>query len=432
MKLLRSFSIFTIASFINKGMMFAIIPFLTNVMSPEQNGILSLFGVFVMLMVPFTLLGFSNSIVMEYPQLTKKEFGFFFTSSLALSTIAFLTLFFLFLLLGSTIAPMIGVPYKLLLWGLLYAYGNVYFEGVLAYMRSTDKAISFFCLSIGKGLLELGLIIWLVIDAKRGAEGKVLASLIGVAAIFLFSIFIFIKNGLLTSVVKKSYLHMELKFGISQIFFQLNLFVLASTDKMMISHLLHDKAGLGIYFVANQFAYIINVLISAFFISFQPQLYYYLSNLTIDNRYKLVRIKYLFIAFLFICTLLLCLATPLFYHLFIKNMVYHAGIAYVAWNAFAFFFWGLYALFLGYLYYYRKNKVVIIFSVFSSLICILLNYIFISHFKIMGAAYADLLTYIVLFIAIVLTFRKVVKIDLPWFDFKRLFNHRFLLNTVTN
>ena len=45
----------------------------------------------------------------------------------------------------------------------------------------------------------------------------------------------------------------------------------------------------------------------------------------------------------------------------------------------------------------------------------------------MGAAYADLLTYIILFLAMVTTVKKYVKIDLPWFDFKGLINFKHIL-----
>lgn len=425
MKLLRSFSIYTIASFVNKGMMFAIIPFLTNVISPQQNGILSLFSIFVMFVSPFTLLGFSNSIVIEYSKLNKNEYRSFFSSSLLLSTISFLLLLFLFLIFGQAISDIVGAPYKLLFWGLLYAYGNIYFEGMLAYLRAVDEPITYFLVSIGKSAFELGLIIWLVIQAGRGAEGKVLASLAGSAAIFICALFYFVRQRLLTTRIKKKYILLEAKFGFSQIFFLLNLCVLSVTDKYMIQHVLHDTAGLGIYFVANQLAFIVNVMVNAFFLSYQPQLYAYLSDLNMENKYRLVRIKYLFAAFLFICTIILVFATPLFYHLFISNKEYHAGIKYVAWNAFAFFFWGLYSLFLGYLYYYRKNTVVIIFSVFSSALCISLNYFLIKEFNIMGAAYADLLTYFLLFVAIVITVKRVLNLNLPWWDLKKIFNSKY-------
>jgi O-antigen/teichoic acid export membrane protein len=401
-------------------MMFAIIPFLTNVISPAQNGVLSLYSIFVMFVIPFTLLGFSNSIVMEYSRLDKKEYSSFFSSSLALSTVSFLIFLVLFFAFGSRASQIIGAPYQLLFWGLLYAYLNIYFEGILAYLRTINKPLSFFKLSVTKNVLEILLIICLVIEAKKGVEGKVMSSLLAGCVIFIFSIYYFYKQGLITKDIKKTYIQLELRFGISQIFFQLNLFILASTDKYMIAHLLHDTPGLGIYFVANQFAFIINVIVTAFFISYQPQLYKYLSDLTTGNKYRLVKIKYLFAGFLFICTVLLCIVAPVFYNLFINN-AYYAGIPYVAWNAFAFFFWGLYALFLGYLYYYRRNKVVIIFSIFSSVICIVLNYFLIKEFKIMGAAYANLITYFLLFIIIFITVNRLFKIELPWFDFKKIF-----------
>ena len=131
-------------------MMFAIIPFLTNVISPQQNGILSLFSIFVMFVSPFTLLGFSNSIVIEYSKLDKSEYRSFFSSSLLLSTLSFLVLLAIFLVFGRSFTVLIGAPYKLLFWGLLYAYGNVYFEGILAYLRVVDRPITYFCVSIGK------------------------------------------------------------------------------------------------------------------------------------------------------------------------------------------------------------------------------------------------------------------------------------------
>ena len=364
MKLFKTFSLYTIASFVNKGMMFAIVPFLTNVISPMQNGILSLYGIFVMFLIPFTLMGFSNSVLMEYGRLSKQEYRRFFSSSLLLSTVSFAVLLLLYLLFGSTVSQLIGAPYQLLLFGLLYAYLNIFFEGILAYVRAINKPMLFVRLSIGKNTLEILLIVWLVISAKKGVDGKVYSALLASFSVFLYALYFFYKEKLLTSNIKSSYLFQEIKFGGSQIFFQLSLFILVSTDKFLIAHLLHNTPGLGIYFVANQFAFIINVLVTAFFLSYQPLLYNYLADLTIENKYRLVRIKYLFAGFLLICTLLLCVSTPLFYQLFIRNKIYHQGIPYVAWNAFAFFFWGLYALFLGYLYYYRKNRIVIIFSIF--------------------------------------------------------------------
>jgi O-antigen/teichoic acid export membrane protein len=117
---------------------------------------------------------------------------------------------------------------------------------------------------------------------------------------------------------------------------------------------------------------------------------------------------------------LLCIAVPFLYKWFI-NPIYSSGIQYVVWNAFAFFFWGLYALLLGILYYYKKNSLVIMLSVFTSVVCIVLNVVLIKQYGIIGAAWANFITYAALFIAIVITVIRTCKLQLPWLHFSRIF-----------
>ena len=213
----------------------------------------------------------------------------------------------------------------------------------------------------------------------------------------------------------------EFRFGISQLFFQFNVFILNSTDKYLINYFdPKHKEELGIYFMANQFAFIINVLVGAFFFTYQPILYKFLANLTPENKARMLKIKYLFAGFLLVCTILLSVAIPFIYHLFI-NKQYHPGIPYVAWLAFGYFFWGLYALLLGFLLYYKKNKVVIVFSILSAATCLLLDYYFIKNYGLMGAAYANLIMYAFLFIALFITVNRVCHLQLPWLNFRFIF-----------
>ena len=395
--------------------------FLSNYILPNENGLLSLYNIFVLFVLPFVILGMPSSLILEHSRLDAKEYKLFFNSSLALSTITFLLLLMIFLVAGHFISGLIAVPFRLLLFGMFYAYFNLFQENILAYLRALNNPYHFFIVSAVKDLLEITLVIILVIQLGKGAEGRILSGVIAGAAVFIFGLFFFYKKGLIHSQVSKKYLKEEFLFGISQVFFQFNVFVLNASDKYIINYFNpDDKSGLGIYFMSNQFAYMINVIVSAFFFSYQPVLYKYLSNLTEENKLKIVKIKYLFTGFLLLCTILLCITIPYIYHLFI-NKKYHPGIPYVAWLAFAYFFWGLYALMLGFLYYYKKNKVVIIFSVCSAVICIGLNYSFIKNFGIMGAAYANLLTYSILFVTLFITVNRVCKLQLPWLRFRAIF-----------
>ena len=395
--------------------------FLSNYILPQENGVLSMYSVFVAFVLPFVILGMPSSMIIEHSKLSDKEYKLFFNSALALSTAGFFILLIILLAAGNFISGLITVPFRLLLFGMLYTYFNLFQEIILAHLRMLNKPVKFLIISAIKDLVEIALVLILVIRLGRGPAGRIEASIIAGSTIFIFGLLFFYRNGLIHTKISNKYLREEFRFGISQVFFQFNVFILNASDKYLINYFNpHDKSGLGIYFMSYQFGFIVNMLVSAFFFSYQPILYKLLSNLTEDNKLKMLKIKYLFTGFLFICTLLLCVAIPYIYHLFI-NKKYHPGIPYVAWLAFGFFFWGLYALMLGFLYYYKKNRVVIIFSVFSAAVCISMNYFFIKAYGIMGAAYANLITYGILFITLFITVQRVCALQLPWLQFSAIF-----------
>lgn len=421
MNLAKSFSIYTIASFFNKGMMALLAFFLTHYILPQDNGVLSLYSVFVAFVLPFVILGMPSSLVLEHTKLNENEYKIYFSSALALSSFSFIILFLVFLVAGNFIAGFMTVPFRMLLFGMLYAYFNLFQENILAYLRMLNKPVKFLVISAIKDLLEIALVIWLVIQSGRGAEGRVIASVLAGGLMFIMGMVYFYNQGLIHTRISMQYVREEFKFGIAQVFFQFNVFLLNATDKFMINYFNpHDKTELGIYSLSNQFAFIINVIVGAFFFTYQPVLYKMLANLTEANKLKMLRIKYIFAGCLLLATLLMVICIPWVYHQFI-NPAYHPGIPYVAWLAFSYFFWGLYALMLGFLYYYKKNRTVILFSVYSAVVCILLDYFFIKYDGVMGAAHANLIMYALLFVSLFITVNRVCDLKLPWLKLGAIF-----------
>ena len=421
MTLARSFSIYTVASFFNKGLMAVLAFFLSNYILPAENGMLSLYNVFIAMVIPFVIMGMPASLPLAHARLDAKEYKIFFNSSLLLSTGCFLLLLIIFLLSGHFITGFTAVPFRLLLMGMFYTYFNLVQENILSYLRTMNRPLHFLMVSAVKDLTEIGLVILLVIVGGKGAEGRIVAGVIAAAVIFGYGILYFYKQGFIHLTISRKYVVEEIRFGTSQVFFLVNVFILNGADKFLIHYLYPaDKAGLGIYSMASQFAFIINVVVSAFFFSYQPVLYKHLADLSTSGRYKLVKIKYQFAGFLLLCTLALSVMIPFIYHGLI-NSQYFPGISYVAWNAFGYFFWGLYAIMLGCLYYYKKNKLVILLSLLSSTVCIVSNYFFISQMGIKGAAYANLFTYCLLFIISFIVINRACNLQLPWLKMRRVF-----------
>jgi len=79
---------------------------------------------------------------------------------------------------------------------------------------------------------------------------------------------------------------------------------------------------------------------------------------------------------------------------------------------------------LGCLYYYKKNKLVIGLSLFSSALCITSNYFFIRNMGINGAAYANLFTYSLLFITAFIVINRACNLQLPWLKLRHIFTNQ--------
>ena len=102
MNLAKSFSIYTVTSFFNKGMMALLAFFLSNYILPQENGALSIYSVFVSFVIPFVILGMPSSMILEHTKLSVKEYKTYFSSALALSSISFFILLIVNAYIGLT------------------------------------------------------------------------------------------------------------------------------------------------------------------------------------------------------------------------------------------------------------------------------------------------------------------------------------------
>ena len=118
MRLAKSFSIYTTASFFNKGMMALLAFFLSNYILPGEYGILSLYSIFVLFVLPFVILGMPSSLVVEHSKLNEKEYRLYFNSSITLSGISFLILLAILFVAGNFVSGLITLPLRLLLFGM--------------------------------------------------------------------------------------------------------------------------------------------------------------------------------------------------------------------------------------------------------------------------------------------------------------------------
>jgi Na+-driven multidrug efflux pump len=83
-----------------------------------------------------------------------------------------------------------------------------------------------------------------------------------------------------------------------------------------------------------------------------------------------------------------------------------------------FFFWGIYLVFSGYIFFLKKNYILALLAIVNVVLNITFNYIFIRSFGAIGAAYATCLSYFIVALIISIWCNRLY--PMPWFNFKAI------------
>ena len=393
----KSIGIYTFSNFFSKGISFLLIPLFTNpaFLTPEDNGLLSLFNSTTLFLMPFVSLGLIQSTSTDFFKLDKKEFKDFFSTGFVLPVIVTLLSIAVMFLLKNTLTLKYGFPGNFF-WIIpaitFFTFCN---EQLLSLVRNNNQPIHYFYIGMFRIVVELGLAIVLIVFLNYHWYGRISGILVSYVLLSGYTYHYFTKNGYLFGTIKKQYLRSEIIYALPIVVLQGSVFVMSSSDKFFLAN---DHAVVGIYAVACTFASVIIILCTAMLQYVFPQLYTILSQQVVD--YATIR-KYFYLY----CIIMLCgtaaviVFTPLFYKYFINNK-YHHALSYSYLIATGYFFWTISYFFYSFLFYYKQKKKILLLSFLYILMSLTCNYFFIHAYSDTGAAIAICCSY---FVALVLT-----------------------------
>jgi len=418
MKYFRSISIYAFVSFFGAGINFFLMPYLSHFISPAEYGILALINSFVTILIPITGLVASGLIAVEYYKTQDKdEFASLFSSIQVVPLIPTLLCLVATVVFSKSLANFLEIPPNKSYWlviSALLAVFTIYYETLLSY-NVIEKQPGYYALfNISKLLIEVGLTIWFVSGLKMGWEGRLLSWLISSMIMFAISIFYFGRRGLFTKRISWKYMNAGIVFGLPLILHTIGKFVVNQSDRIFIAKMVSLKEA-GIYNIGYQVGMVILLLVNAIANFYQPFLYERLANLTEKARIEIIRMSYLLILGLLICLLLITFFSPLFFDLLVSRN-YAKGVIYVFWIGLSYFFWGVYILFAGFIFYLQKTRFLGVLAVVNVGLNLGLNYFFISWLGALGAAYATCVSYFVIAIAVIIEVSK--HYPLPWLNLK--------------
>jgi|LGOV01.1.fsa_nt_gb O-antigen/teichoic acid export membrane protein len=369
-----------------KAIAFVSMPFFLNIMTTEDFGAFSLYVTYISIFAIFFGLNISSAIVRYYiDKVNSKKY---------LATAIWITLvtgavFSALILSAHYFFGFFRFENKILIIILITTVFSCFTRIGLEIIRSEKNAVLYGFFSVLNSIISTGVGIVLIYTMKNDLAFWRLSSICISAMIVggILTIRLMYKDGIKGNVETAKYL---LSYSIPLIPYAFSTTILAQVNKLFLSQV--SLSQVGIYSFASSLAMIIYIIAIALNRSLQPYLFEALrDNKDYENQLKRnIGIFYLFyICFIFGSDVLIWI---------FGNEAYlgAANIIPILILGYGYFF--LYSLYINFMYFYKKNFMISLFSMLSAVIAVIANLILIKPYGYIGAALATLISYFSLFV----------------------------------
>lgn len=411
MNLFKSFSLYTIASFIERGIAFFLLPVFTFYLTTKDFGVLALITSIFSFTLPLVNLGIQSAISVAYFNGSKENYPSYFSSSIFPPFIIAFFLTVLLLIFKTPVENYLGIPFVWILSLPFFCFLSFFNSLILIDYQIKNEPSKYVVFSLSSSTLNILISLLLVVTFDFGYPGRLIGQYLSISLFSIIAAYIlYKKRKLLVKNVTWENTKNSLSFGLPLVPHIIGGMVINMSDRLFIDHFC-GKEQLGIYNIGYVIGSAISILCVAFANAIIPFSYELFSINTYEAKAKVVKVYWIFIVLLIFIVFCVWIFTPFVFKWFI-DVKFSGGAKYVIWITLGYFFQGLYLLFANIIFYLKKTKVFFYLSFVNILINLGLNYFLIPIFGPMGAAYATCISFFVFFITIAIYGNKVY--PLPW------------------
>lgn len=393
---IKASAVYTIASFLTKGISFITIPIFTRLMPSAEIGVCTTFAswmsIFGVLAALGTNTGAYNIAMNEFPE----ERDQYATACLTITSAASCLIGITYIVFFSAINTFVGLPWQLMMLMIIGFIVQPATDFWMIRQRYEYKYLVSSIVSVGTALLSSALAVASVVIAKRAGTTelgfvRVLSTYIvyDVTALVLF-IYLLIQGKL---VLKKRLVIFALQVSLPMMVHSFAKHILDASDKIMIQRIVGNSA-VGIYGTLFTLSTISLIFWNSINASLVP---YMFANLA-DKEHggdRINRVLFPMIVFYGIIAVMLALISPEVVKI-IAPPEYYEAIYLMPPVAAGIFFTSIYNIMGNVLLFHKQSVKIMVATLTAALINIILNYFFISKYGYIAAAYTTLLANIFL------------------------------------
>jgi O-antigen/teichoic acid export membrane protein len=403
--LLGKAGMYALSSILNKSVPFLLLPVLTHYLSPADYGIVSVFSVLVLALMPIIGLSSNTILLQRYFKSTSAERQELLASSYVVMILVTTLLVLTTLVISSWLTSLLKLPKLWLLLAVLASFSGMVFTMSSTLMQIRQQVVRFGTTQFIQTLINTGLSLVFVVALGYGWEGRISGIIIASAIAMIYAIIYNIRSGdfKFGMISRPTELRYIVKNGALLLPISLAGVGMAMSDRFLLAPMV-SMTELGIYSVALMMCQLMVVMFGAISMGFAPFFFEKYNGECAETRRKVVSSAYA-ISFLY---LLLAFTFVLISPYIVKLMLnerYHSATGYIAWLAFGYAIMESGGLFHNHMVAAERNKVLMWISFAMLAVSLAANYVLIKLNGTIGAAQA-LLVSASFFLAINLYFSR--------------------------
>ncbi|MFT7008473.1 MAG: O-antigen/teichoic acid export membrane protein [Colwellia sp.] len=414
-KLLKASSIYVFSTILVSIIPFLLIPVMTRYLTKEEYGQVAMFQILVSAMsaiVGFSVYGAANRkyFDQDVSQQTLQKFNGACFHILLTSTFVFLIIL---IFIKEWIAKHFDIPPSWILVALVVSFTSFVVQIRLGQWQIREKAKLFGIFQIIQSLLNAILSIVFVVVLLKGAQGRIDAQMFVMLLFTLISVYLLYRDKLVVLFQWNPILIREaLSFGIPLVPHVVGGFLLLSVDRIVINEKL-GLAEVGIYMLAVQLSSVLKIIFHSINKAYSPWLFGELKTNNEKTKIQIVKLTYLYFLCLLFISGLIFLFGPFFVVLIAGSDYQNAGpiIGYLCLGN---IFNGMYLMVANYIFYSKKTFRLSLVTVSSGVINIILLFLLIEPYGLVGAGIAFAVSNFVMFLLAWITSSK--SHNMPWFS----------------
>ncbi len=398
-----------------RSITFLLLPLYTNVFSLENYGIISLVYTFLGFMNIMLHYGLDASLLKHYVPANQEEKKSILTNTYA-SFFTTTTVFVIIMILlknhVSTLLFGINIPKAVLLISGILFFDILWAIHVLI-LRAEEKYILFSGINLFNVLSSLGLNLYFVFYLQFGIYGVLLSNIITSGCIFLATFPIILKRISFNTISIDKWKKL-MKFGHPFLFAGIFSMILELSDRYIL-HYLTDIETVGLYSAGYKIGMFMMLVVMGFNMAWQP---YFLKKSIIEKKY-INQVTTIVIPILFFLWILLLiwsndLIRIQFWNSTFFGEKYWDSAKIIPVIALAYIFHAVYLLQLPGVYLLDKPGWIALIKGIGAAVNIILNFLLIPEYGIMGAASATCLSLMLIAVIFYFINKQIFPISYNW------------------